>query len=61
MAEEDHKREEREQLLQELLADAASINHRFVAEPVFSKTGKGYLKSEGVKEIVTVKEDSEKD
>jgi len=24
------------------------MQHRFVAEPVLSKTGKGYLKSEGV-------------
>ncbi len=27
------------------------MQHRFVAEPVLSKTGKGYLKSEGVETL----------
>ena len=35
----------------ELLADGLAIQHRFAAEPVYAKTGKGFLKSEGVEEI----------
>jgi len=35
-------------LFQELVAEGLRIQHRFSAEPVYAKTGKGYLKSEGV-------------
>lgn len=34
-----------------VLADALEISDRFVAEPVFKETGKGYLKSLGVEEV----------
>lgn len=43
-------------IFQELLAEGLRIQHRFAAEPVYARTGKGYLKSEGVEEIKRVKE-----
>ena len=33
------------------MAEALAIQDRFSAEPVYAKTGKGYLKSVGVSEI----------
>ncbi len=52
--------EEKKKLLedsafQRVLADALKIQDRFVAEPVYSKTGKGFLKSAGVKELQAIK------
>jgi hypothetical protein len=38
-----------------VMADALAIQHRFAAEPVYAKTGKGYLKSEGVEELQRLK------
>jgi hypothetical protein len=38
-------------VFQRVMADALAIQHRFIAEPVYAKTGKGYLKSEGVEEL----------
>ncbi|MES2922985.1 MAG: hypothetical protein V4819_15625 [Verrucomicrobiota bacterium] len=38
-------------VFQRVMADALAIQHRFAAEPVYAKTGKGYLKSEGVEEL----------
>jgi citrate lyase synthetase len=38
-----------------VMADALAIQHRFAAEPVYAKTGKGYLKSEGVEELQRIK------
>ena len=38
-----------------VLADALVIQDRFAAEPVYAKTGKGYLKSIGVSEIEATK------
>jgi hypothetical protein len=37
------------------MQDALSIQDRFSAEPVYAKTGKGFLKSAGVKEIAAAK------
>ena len=37
------------------MADALAIQGRFAAEPVYAKTGKGYLKSEGVDELQRLK------
>jgi len=37
------------------MRDALSIQDRFSAEPVYAKTGKGFLKSAGVKEIAIAK------
>jgi hypothetical protein len=34
--------------LRAAMKEALRIQDRFVAEPVFAKTGRGYLKSEGV-------------
>ena len=37
------------------MKEALRIQHRFVAEPVFAKTGQGYLKSEGISTIHRIK------
>ena len=37
------------------LADSLAIQDRFSAEPVFARTGKGSLKSEGVKALQQIK------
>ena len=42
-------------LAQALLREGLAIQDRFVAEPVYAKTGKGFLKSAGVEEIKTAK------
>lgn len=42
-------------LFQELMAEGLEIQHRFLAEPVYAKTGKGYLKSEGVQSLQRIK------
>ena len=42
-------------VFQRVMADALAIQDRFVAEPVYAKTGKGYLKSEGVEELQRLK------
>jgi hypothetical protein len=38
-----------------VMRDALSIQDRFSAEPVYAKTGKGFLQSAGVKEIAIAK------
>lgn len=42
-------------LLQELLEVGLEMQDRFAAEPVYAKTGKGYLKSAGVEELKQIK------
>jgi hypothetical protein len=42
-------------VFQRVLADALAIQDRFLAEPVYAKTGKGYLKSTGVEELQKIK------
>lgn len=42
-------------VFKELVEEGLRIQHRFVAEPVYAKTGKGYLKSEGVEELQRIK------
>jgi hypothetical protein len=42
-------------IFQRVMADALAMQHRFAAEPVYAKTGKGYLKSEGVEELQRLK------
>ena len=37
------------------MKDALRIQDRFAAEPVLSRTGKGYLKSEGVVTLQRIK------
>jgi len=41
-----------------VMSDALSIQERFSAEPVYAKTGKGFLKSSGTEELKLVKERS---
>lgn len=43
-----------------VMADALAIQDRFAAEPVYAKTGKGYLKSEGVAELQRIKSQEKK-
>ncbi len=47
-------------LFMELVAEGLRIQHRFVAELVYAKTGKGYLKSEGVEELQRIKDATRK-
>ncbi len=42
-------------LFQELMAEGLAMQERFAAEPVYAKTGKGYLKSMGVEELKRIK------
>jgi len=44
-------------VFQRVLADSLEIQDRFSAEPVYAKTGKGYLKSAGVEELKKIKEE----
>lgn len=37
------------------MREALRIQDRFIAEPLFSKTGRGYLKSEGVSTLKKIK------
>jgi hypothetical protein len=41
--------------LQAAMREALRIQDRFVAEPLFAKTGRGYLKSEGVSTLARIK------
>jgi hypothetical protein len=41
--------------LRAAMKEALRIQDRFVAEPVFAKTGQGYLKSEGINTIHKIK------
>ena len=45
-----------ELLLSELLEVGLEMQDRFAAEPVYAKTGKGFLKSAGVDELKLIKE-----
>lgn len=42
-------------LFRELMAEGLAMQDRFSAEPVYAKTGKGYLKSAGVAELQRIK------
>lgn len=42
-------------LFRELMAEGLAMQVRFAAEPVYAKTGKGYLKSVGVEELKKLK------
>jgi hypothetical protein len=41
--------------LQATMREALRIQDRFVPEPLFAKTGRGYLKSEGVSTLFKIK------
>jgi len=45
-------------LAQAILREGLAIQDRFKAEPVYAMTGKGYLKSAGVREIEEAKKQS---
>ena len=47
-------------LAQRILKEGLAIQDRFSAEPVYARTGKGYLKSVGVSEIAEAKEQMRK-
>jgi hypothetical protein len=47
-------------LFQQVLKEGLAIQDRFSAEPVYARTGKGYLKSVGVSEIAEAKEQMRK-
>ncbi len=49
------ERIEKDPLLKAVMAEILEIQSRFVPEPVFAKTGIGYLKSEGVFELQQAK------
>lgn len=42
-------------VFQRVMRDALAIQDRFAAEPVYAKTGKGHLKSQGVDELKKIK------
>ena len=44
-----------EKNLRAAVKEALRIQDRFVAEPVFARTGKGHLKSEGVRTLQKIK------
>jgi len=46
----------RDPMFQQLMAEGLAIQDRFSAEPVYARTGKGYLKPTGVEEIRAAKE-----
>ncbi|MEM7014432.1 MAG: hypothetical protein AAF585_23475 [Verrucomicrobiota bacterium] len=45
-------------VFQALMEEGLKMQDRFSAEPVYAKTGKGYLKSTGVEELKAIKEAS---
>ena len=52
---------EADPVFQELMAEGLAMQHRFAAEPIFAKTGKGFLISEGVCELECLKASLESD
>ena len=42
-------------LFRELMAEGLAMQERFAAEPIYAKTGKGFLKSAGVDELKAIK------
>ena len=46
-------------LFKELMEEGLAMQDRFVAEPVYAKTGKGYLKSTGVEELKKIKRNTQ--
>jgi hypothetical protein len=46
---------EAQKRLKRIMKDALRIQDRFAAEPVLARTGKGYLKSEGVETLQRIR------
>ena len=42
--------------LDEFISEGIRMQHRFKAEPIFSKTGIGFLASSGIEEIAAAKQ-----
>ena len=42
-------------MFRELMAEGLAMQDRFIAEPLYAKTGKGFLKSQGVEELKAIK------
>jgi len=42
-------------MFKELMAEGLAMQDRFAAEPVYAKTGTGFLKSAGVEELKQIK------
>lgn len=57
MAEKDDSKKpfQNDPLFLEVMMEALAIQDRFAAEPIYAKTGKGYLKSVGVEELESLK------
>ena len=47
--------ETQQKRLKRIMKDALRIQDRFAAEPVLARTGKGYLRSEGVETLQRIK------
>ena len=47
-------------LAQAILREGILIQDRFSAEPIYAKTGKGYLKSVGIDELAAIKKAGKK-
>lgn len=47
-------------VFQRVMQDALAIQDRFAAEPVYAKTGTGFLKSAGVAELQEIKKNTAK-
>jgi hypothetical protein len=47
--------ETQQKRLKRIMRDALRIQDRFAAEPVLARTGRGYLKSEGVETLQRIK------
>jgi hypothetical protein len=47
-------------LAQAILRKGLLIQDRFSAEPIYAKTGKGYLKSIGIDELAAIKKSAKK-
>jgi len=47
--------EEQRKFLKRAIKDGLRIQHRFSAEPVLARTGRGYMKSEGVATLQRIK------
>ena len=61
MAEKDKLDFKNNPLAQAILREGLAIQDRFKAEPVYARTGKGYLKSAGVQEMEEAKKKAAKE
>lgn len=50
-----HVNAEEAKFLKDAIRNGLRMQHRFVAEPLLAKTGKGYMKSEGVGTLQRIK------